>query len=202
MMIFKPDDSMFEKKDINILGIDPGTDTIGFSIIKVNIDDLSIIKAIAWTEKISRNIDDTSFETEINGLRFTRLNNISVQLSNILETFNPIVVASEAPFYNRLTPSAYAPLVETLFTINKTLAIWDAYKPLYIIDPPSVKRAVGAKGKANKKKGEDNKDIVKRAIMSIKELKSLDFKPLDSHSVDACAVAYCQLLRLRVNLCQ
>ena len=37
------DSSIFDKQTFNILGIDPGTDTIGFSIIKVNIDDLKIV---------------------------------------------------------------------------------------------------------------------------------------------------------------
>ena len=185
---------------VNILGIDPGTDTIGFSIIEVEIDTLKVIKALAWTETISRYVDEEDLQVVIHNPKFTRLNIIADKLKLIFEIFNPIVVACEAPFYNRLKPSAYAPLVETVFVINKAIHTWDSYKPLYVIDPPSVKIAVGAKSRADKSKGEDNKDIVKKAISSIEELKSLNFDLLDSHSTDACAVAYCQLSRLRESL--
>ena len=55
------DSSIFDKQTFNILGIDPGTDTIGFSIIKVNIDDLKIVSVTPWTEKVSRFLDEDSF---------------------------------------------------------------------------------------------------------------------------------------------
>jgi Holliday junction resolvasome RuvABC endonuclease subunit len=127
------DSSIFEKQTFNILGIDPGTDTIlRSSILTVMI------------EKVSRFLDEDSFEVQMHSAKYSRLRLISEKFSQVLTVYNPTVVASEAPFFNRFRPNAYAPLVETVFTLQRTLHLWDDYKPLYIIDPPSVKKAVGA----------------------------------------------------------
>lgn len=184
------DSSIFEKQTFNILGIDPGTDTIGFSIITVNIDDLKIVSVTPWTEKVSRFLDEDSFEVQIHSAKYSRLRLISEKFSQVLTVYNPTVVASEAPFFNRLRPNAYAPLVETVFTLQRALHLWDDYKPLYMIDPPSVKKAVGAQARGDK-------DAVKKAIKLIKELEMVNFNNLDEHSIDATAVGYCELLRLR-----
>lgn len=180
----------------NILGIDPGTDTIGFCILTIDIHNLDIQSIKPWTEKISRYIEEDEI-TEIHGNKFMRLNKIKEQLSNILEIFNPTYIASEAPFYNRLKPSAYAPLVETIYVIQNTVFEWDRLNSIYLIDPITVKKSIQALFKGNKEKGEDNKDVVKIAIKKIKELNKVNFDLLDSHSIDACAVAYCQLQRIR-----
>ena len=190
--MIKISDSCFNDiKTFNVLGIDPGTDTIGFSILKVSIDDLTIEEANPWTEKVSRFIDEESFEVEVHSAKFSRLNKISEKLLTILDTFRPALVFSEAPFFNRLRPNAYAPLIETVFTIQKTLHSWDNFKPLYMIDPSSVKIAVGARARSDKIE-------VKQAIIKIPELtKLINFDKLDEHSIDATAVAYCGLLRKR-----
>ena len=184
------DSSIFDKLTFNILGIDPGTDTIGFSIIKVNIDDLKIVSVTPWTEKVSRFIDEDSFEVEIHSAKYSRLRLISEQFTHILSIYNPTVVVSEAPFFNRFRPNAYAPLVETIFTLQKALHLWDDYKPLYMVDPPSVKKAVGAPARGDK-------DAIKRAIKLIKELEMVNFDNFDEHSIDATAVGYYELLKLR-----
>ena len=115
------DSSIFDKQTFNILGIDPGTDTIGFSIIKVNIDDLKIVSVTPWTEKVSRFLDENSFEVQIHSAKYSRLRLINEKFSQVLTVYNPTVVASEAPFFNRLRPNAYAPLVETVFTLQRAL---------------------------------------------------------------------------------
>lgn len=189
------DSKVFEVHTFNLLGIDPGTDTIGFSIFKLTIDDLKIVSVTSWTEKVSRFLDEDSFEVQVHSAKYGRINIISEKVKLILDTFKPLVVACEAPFFNRLRPNAYGPLIETVFTIQKTLSFWDHYKPLYMHDPPSVKKSVGSK----KEKGEDNKEAVKRAIKLIAELKMVNFDLLDEHSIDATAVAYCHLLKLRNN---
>ena len=127
------DSSIFEKQTFNILGIDPGTDTIGFSIITVNIDDLKIVSVTPWTEKVSRFLDEDSFEVQMHSAKYSRLRLISEKFSQVLTVYNPTVVASEAPFFNRFRPNAYAPLVETVFILQRTLHLWDDYKPLYMI---------------------------------------------------------------------
>lgn len=63
----------------------------------------------------------------------------------------------------------------------------------YQVDPASVKRAIGAKGNADK-------DVVKYHIGLIPEIVNNLTHPLsamDEHSVDATAVAYHQFLSYR-----
>ncbi len=184
------DSSIFEVNTFNILGIDPGTDTIGFSIIKVTIDDLKIVSVRSWTEKALRFLDEDSFEVAIHSAKFSRLRIIGDKFLHILNTFNPVVVASEAPFFSRFRPSAYAPLIETVFTLQKVLQSWDSYKPLYMYDPPTVRKSIGAKTKGGK-------EVVEVAIKQVKELRMVNFSLLDDHSIDATAVAYCELIKLR-----
>ena len=59
-----------------------------------------------------------------------------------------------------------------------------------MVDPPSVKKAVGAPARGDK-------DAVKRAIKLIKELEMVNFDNFDEHSIDATAVGYYELLKLR-----
>lgn len=189
-MIQRSVDNIVEVNTFNILGIDPGTDTIGFSVITIDIDSLEVVSVKAWTVKASKLLDEQSLEVQIHSTRFSRLKIISNIFEDILYSFTPTIVVSEAPFFNRLRPSAYAPLVETVFILQKTLNNWDDYKPLYMCDPPTVKKAIGASARADK-------HAVKVAIKTLEELKVIDFETLDEHSVDATAVAYCWLLKIR-----
>jgi Holliday junction resolvasome RuvABC endonuclease subunit len=62
-----------------------------------------------------------------------------------------------------------------------------------MIDPPSVKKAVGATSHAKK-------DEVKAALARLPDLNyngPVPLEMLDEHSIDALAVAYCRLKILR-----
>jgi Holliday junction resolvasome RuvABC endonuclease subunit len=63
---------------------------------------------------------------------------------------------------------------------------YDPWKPLYRVDPPTVKKKVGAPGNADK-------NAVKQALLRLPDLNYQGETPLamlDEHSVDALAVAY------------
>lgn len=77
--------------------------------------------------------------------------------------------------------------------LRQSVMQYDQWLPYYMVDPPTVKKAVGAKGNADKEE-------VKRQLLLIPEIveKSLvDLSTLDEHSIDAIAVGYFLLNRYR-----
>ena len=90
-------------------------------------------------------------------------------------------------------PGAYGALVEVICGIRNAVIRYSDVKPLYKVDPSSVKQAIGAKGNADK-------NAVRDYVSKIPELiNNLDnpLCSLDEHSIDAMAVAYHQLLSYR-----
>ena len=83
--------------------------------------------------------------------------------------------------------------MEVLSEIRNACRRYSPYKTLHLIDPPSVKLAVNAKG-------QKGKEPVKDGVRSIPELlDNLDVQidTLDEHAIDATAVAYAFLKKLR-----
>ncbi len=106
-----------------------------------------------------------------------------------------IIVASESPFFNTRRPNAFAALLEVLTMIRDSVIEYNPYQPLIGIDPPTVKKAVGAPGNADK-------TGVLSALFGISNSLKLDKKyidQLDEHSVDAVAVAYCAYVNQILN---
>jgi hypothetical protein len=89
---------------------------------------------------------------------------------------------------------SFAALTECLFMLKQVVYNYDNYKQLELIDPPSVKKAVGAKGSGS------NKDLIKNSLMEIARLENWHLpliESLDEHSVDATAVAYSKIIQFK-----
>lgn len=174
----------------SIVGIDPGSETLGLGIIEFNIDTFEIVQSTAFTFTGSKMFDDDSWLASSHGNRTARIaahkDNLVYQLTQI----NPVCVACESPFYNPRRPNAYGVLVEVLTMIRQAVIEYDRWKSLYLIDPPTVKKSVGAAGNADKIK-------MLEAISNLTNLR-LVCSPslLDEHSIDALAVAYCRYRQL------
>ena len=113
----------------------------------------------------------------------------------VLEFYKPLSVVCETPFFNMQRPSAAGPLYELLTTLEQTLFEWDKEKPLYKVEPKTVKKAVGASANAKK-------DEVRSALSKVKELQCACLDFLDEHAIDAIAVGYSyinQTLREKKN---
>jgi Holliday junction resolvasome RuvABC endonuclease subunit len=81
------------------------------------------------------------------------------------------------------------------FLANLFIAVEKALTstPLDLVDPPTAKKAIGAKGNAKK-------EDVLRAMEKIPELVEnceTTLKDLDEHSLDSMAIAYYRLQKLR-----
>lgn len=176
-----------------IIGIDPGTETLGVCIMDIDVRDFSIIQTEAFTLIGSQSV---YFDKETANQHSHRTARLEAHRQNLFELFNkttPSLVAIEAPFYNPRRPNAFAPLVETLLCVKEALMKYDWHATLCHLDPPRIKKAIGAKGNAGK-------DDVKLALSKMLHAVKLDkdaFEELDEHSIDAVCVAYAHYLLAR-----
>ncbi len=175
-----------------IVGIDPGSETLGVCLLFFDVVTLQVIRVESQTYIGSK----LPTEPMLAILYSDRVSRIKAHENNLLNIFihhNPIAIASEAPFYNPRRPNAYGALVEVICAIRGAVIQYSDTVKLYQVDPASVKRAIGAKGNADK-------DMVKYHLGNIPELVNNLTVPLavmDEHTVDAIAVSYHQLLSYR-----
>jgi Holliday junction resolvasome RuvABC endonuclease subunit len=173
-----------------ILCIDPGTKTLGYAVYEIDIETLDIVDCFAWTVDIVRldiyNENTVATYQE----KFARIIAHKKNFRNVLDFYQPLIVVSETPFFSIMQPSAAGPLFELFATLEQTVEEWDSLKPLYKAEPRAVKKSVGAVD-------HKDKEAVKKALKKIPELSKANLDLLDNHSIDALAVGYYHLLKLR-----
>lgn len=170
---------------ISVVGIDPGTTTLGTAVLWIDLNTMGIVSSHAETLRGDRLQAEESWLGGLHGDRFSRIRAIESALLHLFRQVNPFLIASEAPFISMRQPQAYGALTEVMCGITNAVMFYDAWKPLYRIDPPTVKKSVGAPGNGDK-------HAVKQAILRLSE--QLRFEGnlalCDEHSIDALAVAY------------
>ena len=175
-----------------IVGIDPGSETLGVCLLFFNVITMQITRIVPRTYIGSR-LPAEPMLCILHSDRVSRIKSHENNLLNLMIEHNPVAIASEAPFYNPRRPNAYGALVEVICAIRNAVIHYSDTVKLYHIPPSNVKRAIGAKGNADK-------DIVKYHVGCIPEIVNSLIVPLsilDEHSVDAMAVAYYQFLSYR-----
>ena len=171
-----------------IVGIDPGTETLGVAIMTISLLDYSILSTEARTFHGSKLAGKESWLSEVFGSRTDRVKAHEENLLNIFNSVKPLLIASESPFYNQRFPQAYGALMEVICAIRSAVMRHSNWKSLGLFDPPTVKNAVGAQGNADK-------NTVYSKVIALNCLNYTGLVPiteLDEHSIDAIAVAYCQ----------
>ncbi len=167
-----------------IIGIDPGTDTLGIASITFDVRDARITETRAVTYHGSKLIKGGWME-DVHGARFARIQALRETLGHWLRLKNPQYMTSESPFFNRMRPQAYGALTEIVYALKMEVFDHAPDLELVMVDPPRVKNAVGAKGNAGK-------DEVKAGVLAIPHLNYVGLPALadlDEHSIDAIAVA-------------
>lgn len=189
-MLYVPTSSL--ARTANIIGIDPGSETLGLAIIEFDIDTLNIVSSQAKTFVGSKMYSQDNWLSNIHSPRVARISCHKQNLIDIFRNIDPIQIACESPFYNPRRPNAYGVLVEVLTMVREAVIEYDNWKNLYLIDPPTVKKSIGAPGNADKIK-------MMECMINLSGLNFIDpagVQCLDEHSIDALAVAYCRYLGL------
>lgn len=171
---------------VYIVGIDPGSQTLGVAVIEVDIVTCKIMSTQACTftgDKLYRPDDHYA---QVHGDKFYRIDKHRENLTAVFQYVRPVAICCESPFYSQRRPSAFGVLMEVLTAINEAVKDYHGGMNLHVVDPPNVKKAVGAKGNADKV-------AVKLAVLGLNDLNFLGcLHQLDEHSIDAIAVAYFQ----------
>lgn len=156
-----------------ILGIDPGTITTGYGVIEAEDDELALVDCGALTVSKRSPIGE-------------RLSNIYQGLLEIIDRFQPDVVAIESPFVAKSVKSALAIGRAQAIAI---LAAAEGKIPTHEYSPAEVKKRVTDYGVSTK---EQVQEMVKLQL-------NLAEAPHPTDAADALAVALCHLRRMHLD---
>lgn len=171
---------------VTIVAIDPGTESLGFSELDI---DLNTMQPVRWSPQTyvgSKLLKASEWIEQLHGSRAMRLHAHSKNLTKLFDQINPYLVACEAPFINMKRPQAYGALTEIVQVIHRAVILHHPWKKMYLIEPSIVKNAVGAKGNADK-------EAMKKAVIQNTPLAGVcdrSVEQLDEHEIDSGAVAY------------
>lgn len=179
-----------------VIGIDPGSDKLGFACIHYDLKTLEIVRTYARTFTASK-MSLSPLTKQTHGQRYARIYKLSEVLLEMFQTINPTHVICESPFMAMRRPQAYGALMETVFAIRTALRQFDETIALDLIDPPSAKKAVGAPGNAKKEQVQAALTKMFSALHYDDAEWETPFATLDEHSVDAIAIGYSRVMKLQ-----
>lgn len=182
-----------EDTPLRIVGIDPGTDTLGASVLDVSLVTGKISIVTAATFRGSQMAKDYEWIERVHGSKAARLKSHEENLLRMFHYYRPHEVVCETPYMGRF-PAAYAALIECVNMIRSALMQYDDHMPLLTVDPPNVKKAFGVSGKSG------DKGLMREALIGKVERHELfntinvPISMLDEHAIDSIAVAYVRAL--------
>jgi Holliday junction resolvasome RuvABC endonuclease subunit len=177
-----------------IVGLDPGTEMLGFGVLTINVDTFEILSSDAVSYKGSKLIG-SDWSEQIFGARYRRIQAHRNNLISLFKAYQPLIIACESPFILMRRPQAYGALTEVVCGIRSAVEEYDAWRPLYMIPPSSVKNAVGCKGNGDKAAMK----IAMGKLTEVVEVLETPLSRLDEHAIDSLAVAYSAYKSLREN---
>ncbi|MFA5375155.1 MAG: crossover junction endodeoxyribonuclease RuvC [Dehalococcoidia bacterium] len=158
---------------MRIIGIDPGTLTLGYGIIDEASGEIKHVACGAFTAPSSMQLPD-------------RLYKIYKELRKIIEKYQPDEAAIEEPFVAKNARSAIA-VGQAIGAA--TIAVIESGIPLHHYTPTQVKQAVTSYGRSGK-------DQVAEMVCVILNLKA---PPQPADAADALAVAMCHIQAQHVS---
>lgn len=152
---------------MKVLGIDPGTITLGYGVIESRDNDTSLIKYGALNTPSRSPIGE-------------RLSFLYSKLMDIIAEFQPEAVAIEQPFVAKNAKSAFAVGRAQAVAI---LAAANSHVPCFEYTPREVKQRVANYGASSKEQ-------IQQMVMLQLDLTQI---PDSSDAADALAIALCHL---------
>ncbi|MFH0941679.1 MAG: crossover junction endodeoxyribonuclease RuvC [Chloroflexota bacterium] len=158
---------------MKVLGIDPGTVSMGYGVVVSEGDDMALVVCGALRRPATSPIGE-------------RLYYYYQQLRGIIARFKPEVVAIEQPFLAKNVRSALAVGRAQAVAI---LAAASSGLPSYEYTPAQIKQTVADYGASSK---EQIQEMVKLQL-------GMDCVPEPSDAADALAAAICHLRQVRLD---
>jgi Holliday junction resolvasome RuvABC endonuclease subunit len=174
-----------------IIGIDPGSTTLGCSMLEYDVRTLEITRLCAYTFNADKMRLDELI-TLNHSERYARILALSDALHDVFVANPPNHIACESPFLKRRFPQAFAVLTEVVFGVRLAVRRYDPTMELDLVDPPTAKKAVGIV----RKEDMSSKTKVHERLKALLHDKfdeahsAASFAELDEHSTDGGAIAY------------
>lgn len=173
---------------IKVLGIDPGTDTMGYAPLIFDPATGETTGVGVHTYVASKEYRFRKESIDIHGEKFTRLFAHADHLACLLEDFQPDYIIAEAIFYRRGRAQAYRGLAECWMMIRTVVNRWKPTAPIMQIEPVPAKQNLGVGVGRGKRAELKNKTLVERAVLRRKDMTfDADSHP-NEHSYDATAI--------------
>jgi crossover junction endodeoxyribonuclease RuvC len=152
-------------QDHIILGIDPGTNVLGYGLVRVSGNQLSLV--VMSVLKL-QNLPDP----------FARLGKIYQKIDSLIEEFQPQEVAIEAPFFGKN--------VQSMLKLGRAqgVALASAFNrgiPVFEYSPRKIKQSITGNGNASKE----------QVAMMVKNILKYDGVPEYLDATDGIAAALC-----------
>lgn len=174
------------------LGIDPGSRNLGYAVADVDLllalkgkfrTDITHMDSLLVDHILRQYAERWYSRTE----RQSRLKAGAMFTVGLIEAWDPDVVVIEDAYLNRRQPNSYRSLSEGIIYLVEEIRDFDNNIPIIITEAMRAKKAVGAKPK----RGDDQKAIVKAAILKNKDIiLPKDFEIKSEHSIDAVALSH------------
>lgn len=176
---------------MRILAIDPGTKTMGYAGMEIDVDQATVDIIYAECHNAEKMIHRHPLLVREYDELTARLEAHREDLYRLMTWLQPDVVVAESPFFNPRRPTSAEPLIRLKQILTEVCLAYQV--ELLWIAPQQMKRAVGAKVK------DSSKDNVREAISDLIVTGRVNFSPicrqqsLDEvveHTVDAIGIGY------------
>lgn len=171
---------------VRVMGIDPGSRTLGISIVDCYPYEQQLALNDAWTLTTEYRLRENPFRVARVGENQARMEAIEEEILQGMQNFYPDVVIMETPYLGRL-PQSFFVLTQVMTAIERAVSNYSAAMYLQKVDPSSAKKAIGVPGTSN------DKELVRAAVMGLPYMENLsdrDLKELSEHAIDAIAVSH------------
>ena len=172
---------------VTIVGIDPGTVSLGLSAMRYDAATLKLVSVEGLTFNSEKMLAEDPVLSETHSERMSKIRAQYLNLVNMFRYYRPSFIVAESPFYNSLRPAAYGALMEVLAAIKSAAADYDNMVPFITYPPSTIKIALGAGAWAKKEE-------IRTRMLNMTSLPFIGPYPLDTldeHAIDAIAVCNC-----------
>jgi Holliday junction resolvasome RuvABC endonuclease subunit len=107
---------------ISVVGIDPGSTTLGTAVLWIDLSTLKVISSSAMTFHGDRLQSGESWLGGLHGDRFARIAALEQALLRLFTHVKPYMIASESPFMSMRRPQAYGVTLSILPRLRK---LWE-----------------------------------------------------------------------------
>lgn len=172
--------------DLLLVSIDPGTDTMGVSLLGLNPVTLEKSWKESFTLYGSLLNYRSGYQYEEDRQREARIMGLSEALLRYLRGVNPHVVVYEDNFL-RHSPQAFKALIQAVEAIKRATWMYNPYMPFYEVSPMQAKGAVNAIAPRGQK---HDKELVRQGLMKSDKIKvpPQSLAEMSEHAVDSVAI--------------